>query len=159
MTVTSKPTKPAKVRPALPRLVDQMRLLLWFQFYLTLLSAMPLFIYGWILQGQQDDLFGDEVAWEIMGNRASQVLILGMATVGSGVLAAICAGLVRRRRIAALLYPLILVAEALIVFVLAKDVLDGVYLGFGVLLSLVLGGWILADLFRGETLSYAFRRR
>jgi hypothetical protein len=155
MTVT---TKPARIRPTLPRLVDQMRILLWFQFYLLLLSAIPSFIYGAIMQGQQEQYYGDIMGWEIFENRATAAITAGFATVGVGVLSAICAGLVRRRKVAVVLYPLVLATEALVIVVLARDVRDGLYAGLGAVLSLALGGWILVDLFRGETLAYVFRR-
>jgi hypothetical protein len=148
-------------RPPLPRLVEQMRVLLWLQFFVTLLNTLPLFLFEWILQGREDDAFRaggfDNPAYWFWSDRADLVGRLALAVLGTAVLLAICAGLTRQGWI--VLYPLIIVAEAAVVASLVWLVLDSVYVGMGVTLALAFGGWALTDLFRGQTRRFIFRRR
>ncbi len=101
-----------KVRPQLPRFVDQMRILLWFQFLFVLL----------------------------------------LLRLGTTLIQALSAGLVRRGW--AIVAPLILLSQVAVVVDLFWSLWIGTFGAFGATLLVLLGGWILADLFRGEVRRY-----
>lgn len=148
-------------RPPLPRLVEQTRILLWLQFFLTLLSSLPIFIYLWILQGREDEAFRaggfESPIYGAVSDRADVVAKLSVSVLGIAILLAFAAGAVRRARV--LLYPLVVLAEASVVVGLAYLILDVVFVGVGVALVLFIGAQVLVNLFRGEVRAFSFGRR
>src|SRR5690348_6533203 len=87
-------------RPSLPRLVDQMRLLLWFQFFLTLV----LFLAVLIATASINDVYGDVANTRLEDRLWTLMLML----LGTTVIQALAAGLLRHGW--AVLAPLVLVS-------------------------------------------------
>ena len=142
------PSAPRQRWEPLPRLVDQLRILLWFQFYLTLINTLAVFGYMAIVDGHRRDSYDDLIAWELFTQREEQVVAVALIMLGSAIVLAICARLARHRSV--VLYPFVIVAELGVLYGLIRAIQAEVYAGIGVALVVLLGGWILTDLFRGE---------
>jgi cell division protein FtsW (lipid II flippase) len=138
-----------KPRPELPPLVEQLRVLLWFQTHLTLLGLLIVISFVGYVTNVRHVRIDDEV-----GN---QILVMMGLLVAIAVVLAVCARLVRNRWF--WVYPLILVAEAGVVVVIVRAVASGLAGGLLVLLYAALTGWILADLARHEVRAHLFRLR
>lgn len=133
-------------RPSLPRLVDQMRVLLWFQFFLTLV----LFLAVLIGTASINDVYGDSGSTRLEDHLWTLMLML----LGTTVIQALAAGLLRHGW--AVLAPLVLVSQLAVLADLGWCLYIGTFGAFGACLLVLLGGWILADLFRGEVRRYLF---
>lgn len=149
---TSRPAR--RARPALPRLVDQLRLLLWFQFYVTLLTLVPIMIVAGLTANASAStlLTTDSVDQRIVERLSLALVVLA----GVAILLAICAGTVRRGWI--VLYPLILLTEVAVGGMLVLLLAEGIYSGLYLLLTVAFGVWAVIDLCRGEVRGYLLRR-
>jgi hypothetical protein len=148
----TKVDQPRRVRPPLPRLVDQLRVLLWMQMHLSLLGAVvATFAVVIVDRYNQNDLSGNPAREALERRLELGLLLLAAATV----LLAICAPLVRRRWPP--IHLLSLATEAIVVVVIVDAARSGVApVLFGILYA-ALTVWILADLFRGEVLRHLYR--
>src|SRR5690349_21574948 len=135
-----------KVRPQLPRFVDQMRILLWFQFFLTLVLFLAVLIGIGTISDAYDDSF------EANQQLQDHLFVLLLLLLGTTLIQALSAGLVRRGW--AIVAPLILLSQVAVVVDLFWSLWIGTFGAFGATLLVLLGGWILADLFRGEVRRY-----
>jgi hypothetical protein len=146
-------TAPAKrARPELPTSVEQLRILLWLQFFLMLLNSLPLFIYEAVLQNREDAAYDtgglDSPIYTTVSHRADQVGQLALWMVAIAALLGISAGLTRRGWLIS--YPLVLLAQIAAVAGLVYLLRDEIYLGLGVALVLAIGVCVLVVLFRPE---------
>jgi hypothetical protein len=143
-----------QTRAGLPRLVDQVRILMWFQMHLSLIGVLVVILAAvWV--DKTDQGFNYQVIDE--ASRIEQRLFQAMVLlVGIAVVLAICAKLLWRGW--KWVYLLALVAQAGAVAVVIEGFLVGVGGALLVLLYAGLTGWILVDLFRGEVLRYVWRR-
>jgi hypothetical protein len=130
-----------------------MRILLWFQFFLAVIETGALLVGGVILSGRAD-AFGP--AGDAADKRLGEVSVLLLLTLGTAILLAICASLVRRRRIA--LYSLVVVAEFAILAGLGYSLYIGLFAGLAALLLVLLGAWILVDLFHRDVRAFVRRQ-
>jgi hypothetical protein len=135
-----------KPRPELPRLVDQLRLLLWFQLHLTLLGLLVVLLVGGIFS--KNYLARDFV---------DQMLRMALLLVGIAAALSLCTRILRRGWFWA--YPVILAVEAAVIFVVVRAVAFGVAGTLLVLLYAALAGWILVDLTRREVRAHLFGLR
>src|SRR2546421_10411446 len=103
------PSAPRRRWATLPRLVDQLRILLWFQFYLTLINTLAVFGYMAVVDGHRHDSYGDQILWDLFTQREEQVLVVALIMLGSAIVLAVCARLARHRTV--VLYPVVTVAE------------------------------------------------
>jgi hypothetical protein len=143
-------TTPVTGRAArlLPRLVDQLRILLWFQMYLTLIGVLAvtldLGIFGSALTASYDNSWADSLF-------ATMLALILVA-----ILLAISAKLTRRGWM--WVYALIVLTELAVVAVIMFAARIGVgAVLFGVLYG-GLTGWVIADLCRGEVRRHFFSR-
>lgn len=155
-----RPPTAAPPKPDLPRLVEQVRILLWMQMHLTLIALLGLLLYLGIASAVLDE---DEV---------DQGMVTMLALVATAVALAVCAKLVRRR------WPwvwfLILATEAAVVVIVVRAVTGGVTgllahrdVGTSIvdflvtdllaLLYVTFTAWIIVDMFRREMRAYLFR--
>ncbi len=135
-----------KPRPERPRLVEQLRILLWFQMHLTLLGLLVVLIVA-----------GTFSNIRLAHHFVDQLLRMALLLVGIAVALPLCARLLRRGWFWA--YPVILAIEAAVIFVIVQAVAFGLVGTLLVLLYAALTGWILADLCRREVRAYLFRLR
>jgi hypothetical protein len=157
---------PAQVpahEPELPRLVDQVRILLWFQMYLSLIGVVAVLIWAAIVEKRRLVIFEDAgysgvtyPAYSRLTDLRDQLLFAMAALVVVAVVLAVCAKLLRRGW--KWVYLLILATQAVVVAIIVRGVTSGWTGGLLVLLYAALTGWILADLFRGEVLAFVWRR-
>jgi hypothetical protein len=138
-----------RIRPQLPRLVDQMRILTWFQFHLTLVTLVVAIVLGAVLSGH--DLSYTSVD-DPVARQLGRVEVLILVLAGTAILLAVAAALVRRGFMVA--FPLVILAEVAVLVDVGLAVRTGVILGLVAVLLLILGGWILADLFRREVRTF-----
>ncbi len=122
----------------LPRLVDQLRILLWFQMHLSLIGLIVVFVWAYFVDKQRQITFDSALRAQVSRTENRLFLTMG-ALILVAVLLAICAKLLWRG------WKWVYLAG-----------LDGALL---VLLYAALTGWILVDLFRGEVRAYVWRRR
>ena len=157
-----------QVKTRRPGAVEQIRILTWFQFHLTVITLIVTIVAGAILSGQGDWAY---LMYRDDARRGTDAMLMVMlALLGTLVLLAVTAFGLRRDWAVSL--PLVILAEAAVVVdvVLAmwaglqtRNVLGALTmlfaaaLGLLALLLLGLGGWIVARLFRGEVWSYLFR--
>jgi hypothetical protein len=141
---------------ALPRLVDQARVLLWFQALLSVVGfAVVLMTAVLIFPNRPPAL---DVEPDPGLRRLSDLMFqMMMLFVAIAVVAGICATLLWRGW--KWVYLLALLAQAGAVAVVAEGFLTGLGGGLAALLYAGLAAWILADLFRGEVLRYVWLRR
>jgi hypothetical protein len=137
-----------KPKPELPRLVEQLRILLWFQLHLTLLGLLVLLI--WLgthrragLYHGADREFDDQLARGLL-------LLAGIAVV-----LPVCVKLLRPGWFWAYLF--ILAVEAAVIVVIVGAVTSGLAGTLLALLYAAVTGWILVDLFRREVRAYLLR--
>ena len=139
----------------LPRLVDQVRALLWFQMFLSLIGLLVTIIIG-VIVAKQDLLVLDTAAANRRDALERQLLLTMAALIVIPVFVAVCAKLLWRGW--KWVYLLAVLAQAIAVAVIVGAVSSGLAGGLLVLLYAALTGWILVDLFRGEVLNYVWRR-
>ena len=139
----------------LPRLVDQLRALLWFQVFLSLIGLIVTIIIGSIVS-KQDLLVLDRAAANRRDALERQLFLTMAALIVIAVLVAVCAKLLWRGW--KWVYLLAVLAQAIAVTVVVAAVTSGLVGSLLVLLYAALTGWILVDLFRAEVLAYVWRR-
>ena len=139
----------------LPRLVDQLRALLWFQVFLSLIGLIVTIIIGSIVS-KQDLLLLDRAAANRRDALERQLFLTMAALIVIAVLVAVCAKLLWRGW--KWVYLLAVLAQAIAVTVVVAAVTSGLVGSLLVLLYAALTGWILVDLFRAEVLAYVWRR-
>ncbi len=155
------------VKRQLPRQLEQIRILTWFQFHLSVLSMLVALAAGVLQSGQADRAFlmTDQSARRGAAAMLLLLLVLGGTAVFLGVAAATAS------RGWAIAFPLVILAElAVLVDVwltvrawLASEVLGALTVLFGVLFGVVcvlliaLGGWIAARLLHREVLTFLLR--
>lgn len=151
---------PSHPRPELPRLVEQLRILLWLQLHLTVLGFLAAFLLvgyvsnysrgGGTLPRQTEDWL-----WLTLGLQVVAVVLL-----------AVSAGLLRRGALVA--HPLALVAEAVVLVILVRSFAQaflglvtqtGLFTFLYMPIYAALTGWVVVDLFRGEVLRFLWRHR
>jgi hypothetical protein len=136
-----------KPKPTLPRLVEQLRILLWFQMHLTLIGLLiVLAAVGFVASVRHVQLDSGVV---------EQLLLSMLLLVGTAVFLAICAALVRRRWV--LVYPLIVLVEVAVIVNIVRAVASGLVGFLLVLVYAALTGWVIADLSRREVRVYLLR--
>jgi cell division protein FtsW (lipid II flippase) len=140
----------------LPRFVDQLRALLWFQMFLSLIGLIVVIIIASIIS-KQDLLVLDTAAANRRDALERQLFLTMAALIVIAVFVWISAKLLWRGW--KWVYLLALLAQALAVTVTVGAVTSGLAGGLIVLLYAALTGWILVDLFRGEVLAYVWRGR
>jgi hypothetical protein len=157
-----------RVKRQLPRPVEQIRILTWFQFHLSVVFLIVAIVAAAILSGQggRPFLMYDDSARR--GLAAVEPLMLALA--GSAVLLATAAFLLRRGWAVAL--PLVFLAEVAVVVdvwlavragLVASTTLGALTILFAIVLGLVsallviLGGWIVARFFSGEVRTFLLR--
>jgi hypothetical protein len=136
-----------RVRPQLPRLVDQMRILTWFQFYLTLVALVVAIILGAVLSHRP--YLGTDDPFEQQLDRVQELMLV---LTGTAILLAVTAALVRRGF--AVAFPMVILAEMAVLVEVWLAARAGIVLGVVVALLVILGGWILVDLFRREVRTF-----
>jgi len=140
-----------RVKPELPRLVEQLRVLLWMQMHASLLGVLVLIILAAVAANRQFAHPGAATDF------ADRVLLAAAALSGVAAVLAICAKLLWRGW--PWLFVLILATEAAVVVIIVRAVTSGLLFGLAAVLYAGLTAWILADLFRPEVLTYLLRRR
>jgi hypothetical protein len=144
--------------PELPRLVEQLRILLWMQMHLTVLGFLAAVLLVGFVSNYRDGALPRETEDWLM-------LTMGLQLVAA-VLLATCAALLRRRRWK-VVHLLALAAEAMVIAIVVRafaqafiGLLTQTGLFTWVLMPIyaALTGWILVDLFRGEVLRHLWRR-
>jgi hypothetical protein len=156
----SLPSEPAQVAPGsrrlrqqLPRLVEQMRILTWFQFHLTLVTLLVAIVIAATLSSRRLANFG--VGGDPIEQQLERVEVLCLALTGTAILLAVTAALVRRGF--AVAFPLVLLAEVAVLVDVALAAGAGIVLRVVVVLLVILGVWILVDLFRREVWTFLLR--
>jgi hypothetical protein len=139
----------------LPRLVDQVRALLWFQMALSLIGLLVTIVIGGIVS-RQDLIVLDTAAANRLDALERRLFLIMAALIVIAVIVAVSAKLLWRGW--KWVYVLTVLAEALAVAVVLAAVVSGLAGGLIVLLYAALTGWILVDLFRGEVLRYFWLR-
>lgn len=142
-------------RRPLPRLVDQMRILLWFQFFVTLVTFLGVLIGTMLITNTQLDATSDEYASTVHLEHQLAVLLLAMA--GTLILQALSAGLLRFGWVVH--FPLIVLAQLAVLAELGYTLWLGNFGALGAALLVLLGIWIMANLIRGEVRRYLTRPR
>ncbi len=135
---------PAAPKPELPRLVEQVRLLLWLQMYFTLLALLAVLIVFGTMGSAMDTTDQDRFGLSI-------VTMIPLA-----ILLAMLGRLVRRRW--AWVYLVVVVAELAAIALVVGAVLSGLAFTIVGVIYAALTLWIVADLFRGQVLRYFFTR-
>jgi hypothetical protein len=149
----AKVEQPSRVRPPLPRLVEQVRLLLWMQMFLSLIGLLVAIIGAYYVDRRKLMGIGDSYSRLRGLEDRIELLLLGFFAVA--VLLAVCAPLVRRRWPP--VHVLVLAVEVLAVVVIALAVRVGLAATILVIVYAALTAWIVVDLFRGEVLRYLWR--
>jgi O-antigen/teichoic acid export membrane protein len=132
-------------RPELPRLVEQLRILLWFQMHLTVLALTILMC----LVGYFSDI-RDYIPDEVVMLRITAAV--GLLVVIAALLAT-CAGLLRRWRWAAI-YVLIVLTEVMAVVAVGLALATGFVISALLLPYVALVSWIVVNLARREVRAY-----
>lgn len=132
-------------RPELPRLVEQLRILLWFQMHLTVLALTILMC----LVGYFSDI-RDYIPDEVVMLRITAAV--GLLVVIAALLAT-CAGLLRRWRWAAI-YVLIVLTEVMTVVAVGLALATGFVISALLLPYVALVSWIVVNLARREVRAY-----
>ncbi len=144
-----------KAKLRLPRLVDQLRILLWFQFYLTLILMLAVTIVLGLTN--EHDIGDPYTGYDAVEQQESRLFVLLLLLLGTSILLALSAGLLRFGWV--LHFPLIVLAELAVVTALGWTLVVGTVFGIGTALLLLFGGWVLVDLFRAEVRAYLLRPR
>ncbi len=142
-----------RVRPTVPRLVEQLRLLLWGQAYLSMLGVLVCLIGGYYVNRRKLLSSGD--AYNRLRGLEDRVglVLLGLALVA--ILLAVCAPLMRRRWPP--VHVFVLAVEVLAVALIVTAVRIGLAGTILMILYAALTAWIVVDLLRGEVLRYLWR--
>jgi hypothetical protein len=144
---------PPRVRPPLPRLVEQLRILLWMQMFLSVLGVLVCLV-GLYYINRRKLLSSDDAYWRLR-RLEDQVELVFLGLFAAAILLAVCAPLVRRRWPVVHLFAL--AVEALVVAIIVMAVRVGLAATFLMILYAALTVWILVDLFRGEVLRHLWR--
>lgn len=156
MTFPSGPQQVAgrsrRVRPELPRLVEQTRILTWFQFYVALL----ILLVQLIVLGTTPEPNGLGDAYDQYQQLTDMLAMLMLTLVATSVLLGTAAAFLRRGFAIALL--LAILAEATVAVDIWFAARVGVLSTALVVLLAILGCWITINLFRGEVLRFVLRR-
>ncbi|MCW3845431.1 hypothetical protein ONA70_35750 [Micromonospora yasonensis] len=131
-----------------------MRILIWLQFHLTSVNLVVAVVAGAILSGSTSGR-SYASASGASGDQLGRLEMLMPARKGTAVLLGLTAALVRRGFLVA--FPLVLAAEAVVLVDLGLAARAGIVVGIVAALLVVLGGWILADLFRREVRAFLLR--
>lgn len=130
-----------------------MRILIWFQFYLTLFTMVVAAVVASILEGHVPSVVTPNDPIEHQAARAVWLVLL---LACGAILLAIAAASVRRGFLIA--FPIVILAELALLVNLGIAVFVGIVVGITAALLIILGGWIVADLFRGEVRTFLFSR-
>jgi hypothetical protein len=138
-----------RVRLQLPPLVDRVRILTWFQFYLTLVILAVALVVGGIASGSTRSVVRtDEASRQYLG----RVEVLMLVLAATAVLLAISAAVLRRGF--AVAYPLTVVAELAVLLAFVLAVRAGVVLIVVTVLPILLTVWIAADVSRRDVRAF-----
>jgi hypothetical protein len=147
--------QPRRVRPPLPRLVEQVRILLWMQTFLSVFGLLVCLLDGRDINRLKLLSSGD--AYRRLSRLENQVelVILGLAT--AAILLAVCAPLVRRRWPPVHLFALAVEVGILVLAISLIAARIGPVTTTFMILYAALSVWIVVDLFRGEVLRHLWR--
>lgn len=143
---------PRRARPQLPTRVDQMRILTWFQCHLTLVTLVVSIIVAAILSTHDLSSVGADDPIE---RQLDHTAVLILALPATAILLAVTAALVRRGF--AIAFPLVILCELAVLVDVGLAFRTGIVLSVVTLLLVVLGGWILSNLFRREVRAFLLR--
>jgi hypothetical protein len=151
----AKVDQPRRVWPPLPRLVEQVRILLWMQMFLSVFGMLVCLLDGQYVNRLKLLSTGD--AYSRLSRLETRVELVLLGLVAAAILLAVCAPLVRRRwppvHLLALAIEVGTLAVAIIL--IAADI-GPLTTTFAILYS-ALSVWIVVDLFRGEVLRHLWR--
>ncbi|WP_203921979.1 hypothetical protein [Rugosimonospora africana] len=142
----------SRTRPELPRRVDQMRILTWFQCHLTLVTLVVSVIVGAIVSGRELSSTGADDPVE---RQLGHIEVLILALPATAILLAITAALVRRGF--AVAFPLVILCELAVLVDVGLALRAGVVLSIVTLLLVILGAWIVSNLVRREVWAFLLR--
>lgn len=145
--------RPQGVRPPLPRLVEQLRVLLWLQAFLSVLGVLVSLI-GAQYVDRRKMLSSGDAYFRLRGLQDRlEVVVLGLLAVA--VLLSVCAPLVRRRWPP--VHVFVLAVEALVVAVIVATVGTGLAGTVLMVFYAALAAWIVVDLFRADVVRHLWR--
>jgi hypothetical protein len=144
-----------RVRPPLPRLVEQVRILLWMQMFLSVFGVLVCLLD--LREVNRLELLSSGDAYRRLGRLEERVGLVFLGFVAAAILLAVCAPLVRRRWPPVHLLALAVEVETLVVAITIIVARIGPVTTIFAILYSALAVWILVDLFRGEVLRHLWR--
>ncbi len=147
------PPAPTPTRPSPPRLVDQTRILLWFQFHLTLVSLLVTMFLAVLVEKHTHGYDADPV----LEQRLTRLELLLLLLAATALVLAVAAATVRRGWWIG--WPLAVLAEVAVLVDAALSWRAGVIVGLILALLLLLAVWTSVNLCRPELLRQLLRPR
>jgi O-antigen ligase len=150
-------TSPKRTRPELPRLVEQIRALLVFQRYLTVVAILAAFIAAALGENAADQIspYNPE-AWDAAHSLPTRLFAVSLGLIPVAIALAVCGKLLWRRW--AWVYLLLLIAQAAVVALIVVAVTTGYAAVIPAIIYSVLTVWIIVDMFRPEVLRFFWRK-
>jgi len=150
-------TTPKRTRPELPRLVEQIRALLVFQRYLTVLAILAALIAAALAENLADQTSPfNPRAWDAAHRIPMRLFAVSIGLVPVAIALAVCGKLLWRHW--TWVYLLLLLAQAAVVGVIVLAVTTGYAAIIPAILYSVLTVWIIVDLFLPEVLRFFWTR-
>ena len=150
-------TSPKRIRPELPRLVEQIRALLVFQWFLTVVAILASFVAGALTELQADHLSPYNPNWDAAHSIPFRLLDVTIGLIPVAIALAVCRRLLWRRW--AWVYLLLLIAQAAVVGLIVLSVTTGYAAIIPAIIYSAITVWIVVDMFRPEVLRFFWGKR
>lgn len=151
-------TTPKRTRPELPRLVEQIRALLVFQWFLTVVAILAAFTAGALVENAADQLSPDNPdAWDAAHSVPTRLLGVSLGLIPVAIALAVCGRLLWRRW--AWVYVLLFIAQVAVVGVIVVAVTTGYAAIIPAIIYSAITVWIIVDMFRPEVLRFFWTKR